>query len=607
MRRTTLMIAIAVVATATVGAANEAGFIVSHERTRMSPMDRAVDRLQQEYSAAELEAGVYVGSEFCLACHSGQTHWKETDHSRFIRRPMEEYSLVPEMGVIADYDGNGVDDFQQGLNFNEIESAFDAYKPNAPILGFDAGTYTVTIGELTMPVVFTMASQHYMVRVPVTDRESGWSAGNYFAPMGYSPSRGWYPDAPESWYDGTGAPRFGADVGSAELAVIQDGNYNLTCAGCHTTGVRKIEQTTAGEWAYRPYTAVLYSASDPDYFDLDGDGQFDLTNIGCESCHGPGSAHILGGPDPEEIINPAEVDAQLANDTCGRCHTRPRSVPNGTFSWPYNDATMTDWYPGVGQPLADFMTDDSVYWPDGKHGRITRPYTDFYKSSKPTFQFHQVVCFECHAVHENPQAGQILDQIVDGGVTIATAVDDNTLCLACHATHGAFEEITVEQVAEYDENLDHIADVVSAHANHPYAPERMMGLSRCVECHMPVTSGFGQLSTPSHTFEPIPPEKTLMYQDQGGMPNACAISCHSWRVDIFDIGIDPNRDNTVWDDPFDVELSQRLEAYYGPDGVWWDTEEGGDDDGEGEATMMRRVMDQAAAPGEVETPAVAHD
>ncbi|MFQ5740671.1 MAG: FtsX-like permease family protein [Acidobacteriota bacterium] len=50
---------------------------------------------------------------------------------------------------------NGIDDFKEGLNFNEINSPFDNYKPNTPILDFvegEAYPYRVKIGDVTLQV-----------------------------------------------------------------------------------------------------------------------------------------------------------------------------------------------------------------------------------------------------------------------------------------------------------------------------------------------------------------------------------------------------------------------------------------------------------------------
>jgi len=544
----------------------------------------ATARLQQIYSFQELDRGVYVGSRFCIACHPGFEVWQDTLHSRFLRRPLVQNSLIPRRGVIADFDDNGVDDFLQGLNFNNIDSVFNAFKPNAPILSVEGGTYFITVGALKLPVTFTQAgqgggsAQRYVVKLPVVDTPTGLTDSNYFAPLQFVPGTGWVPNTPQDWYNGN-QPRWGEGLTAGQLD-SHGGNYAKTCVGCHSTGIRGLPTTPQGEKSFDGFVAVLFAPDDETVFDWDGDGEFDLMNIGCESCHGPGSAHILGGGDPSKIVHPGEIPVQAQIDICGRCHTQPTSVPNGTYPWPFNDATHTDYTPrlaAAGVPLQDFANDASTRWPDGKHGRITRPYHDYVESNKPTFQFNMVSCTDCHNPHREAQEHMIRTSLVEDGIRIATEVENNTLCLACHAEHGPFEALTKEMIADIEDeaNLDEIEDVVSAHTNHPYAPERRLGLSRCIECHMPAMSGRGTLTTPSHTFEAVSPTKTLVHQDEGGMPSSCAVSCHGFKVDVFDLGIDPNPNNSVWNQPFDRALARELEVYYGPNGLWWQTDEDG--------------------------------
>lgn len=141
--------------------------------------------------------------------------------------------------MIADSDGNGVDDFLQGLDFNLIRSPFDRYKPNAPVLGVHgSGAYFLRIGELIYPVTFTQAGQggdsgqRYALRVPVAASPTGYSESNYLAPLRYVPGRGWQPDSPGHWYDGGDQPRFGLGTTIADLAG-HGGNYSAGCVGCH--------------------------------------------------------------------------------------------------------------------------------------------------------------------------------------------------------------------------------------------------------------------------------------------------------------------------------------------------------------------------------------
>jgi len=144
--------------------------------------------LTSAYSMKDLEeTPTVVGDEYCIACHSWSAITHEVKHRKALRKPQAKNTLINGKGVVADYDKNGVDDFMQGLDFNQINSVFDPYKPNAPILGFANNRYTITIGEMTVWVVITQGGtgdwkQRYLVRAPVTGTGTGWTKDNYVSP-----------------------------------------------------------------------------------------------------------------------------------------------------------------------------------------------------------------------------------------------------------------------------------------------------------------------------------------------------------------------------------------------------------------------------------------
>ena len=565
---------------------------ISADRTRTASTNVVVAqtaaKLRMAYTAAELQSGVYVGSNFCLACHKSMSSYLGTNHASFVRRPLQQWSLVAGKGVIADYDGNKVDDFVQGLDFNTISSGFDKYKPNAPKLSVENGKYFVTIGSLKMELVLTVAgqrngsAQRYVVRVPVSDTANKLSTSVYFAPLQYTPgygstatgTPGWAPYSPNGWYDATtNTPKFAEGVGSAAL-VASGGpsNHTAGCTGCHMgEAVKSIAKTASGETKMTGFTAVLFNSDDPNVTDYDADGNFELMNIGCEACHGPGSNHILGGGDPTLIVNPKNLKPAAQAEICGRCHVTGKSVPTGSYNWPYNDATGTNWTPfdaKAGTALSTFYTDTANYWPDGVTPNGGRPFNSYKISNHATFQAHTVGCPECHDPHNEGEGALVRESSVQGTLTIKTSAEDNSLCLSCHATHGPFANFTKQDVADMTtgnkDALGKIAGVVEQHTHHPYAPERMMGLSNCIGCHM----------TAGHTFKAISPELTLKYKDvkvgsTQGMVNSCANGCHNNRVDIFNYGVKGTA--TGWANPFDLKLATALKAYFGDGGAWWNT------------------------------------
>src|SRR5579884_2085124 len=403
----------------------------SHAVTMSNRLQVAADaqaKLSKIYTADQIQKGVYVGSNFCLACHTDKASYKDTLHASFLRKPLVQYSLQPGKGVIADYDKNGVDDFIQGVDFNKVSgTVFDKYKPNAPILSVENGTYFITVGSLKMPLVFTVAGQkgaslpqRYVVRVPVTDTANKLSTAAYYGPFTYDPATGYAISS--GWYDSTtNAPKFSAGIGSAAL-VASGGpsSHTAGCVGCHATGIQSMGKTPSGEAQATLYKGVLFAGDDPNYIDYDGDGQVELTNIGCEACHGPGSFHILGAGDPTKIANPAKMTTAQQADVCGRCHVTGSSLPAGTYSWPYNDATNTNWTPIDelnGVPLSAFYKDTVAKWPDGSVNG-GRPYNAFMTSAHASTPYEKVGCPECHDPHNEGEGSLIRETAVVNNVTI---------------------------------------------------------------------------------------------------------------------------------------------------------------------------------------------
>ena len=333
MRRIEVFWTVVVAATAMIAAASEPPLRSGHIKRglrRVEPpvkIDNVIQKLQITYTMDQLQTGVAVGAEYCMACHRDTTDWRDNTHSYELRAPMPQYSMMRGQGVIADYDGNGVDDFAQGLDLNQISSVFDPFKPNAPVLSVENGRYFISIGEDKMPVLFTIggngkSAQMFVVRVPVTDTLDYLSVGNYVSPIGFNERTGRYVlYNPDAWYaESMDLPKFDLTTDTSTLAADNPSSFAYACASCHASGVRNLHQTVSGEWTYTTYPATLVVPGDPGYFDANHDGILDLVNVQCESCHGPGSAHIFGGGDPVEIVNPNDLDAQQSDELCGQCH-----------------------------------------------------------------------------------------------------------------------------------------------------------------------------------------------------------------------------------------------------------------------------------------------
>ncbi len=214
-------------------------------------------------------------------------------------------------------------------------------------------------------------------------------------------------------------------------------------------------------------------------------------NVGCEKCHGPGSAHVAK-PTRKNIINPETLDYVRANDTCIQCHSQGRPLKesfNGRhYDWP------------VGYTAGDLLAD---YWQleelkpgvtsffqfaDLSAHKNRMQGNDFVQSN----MYHrQMRCFDCHEVHKNDNPSLLLAK-------------GNALCLECHAP-----------------NLQNAAGLHTTIAEHTHHAAGSKG-SECVACHMPlIAQTIKDNYVSSHTFRFITPTLT----EQVGIPNPCT-SCH---------------------------------------------------------------------------------
>jgi predicted CXXCH cytochrome family protein len=234
------------------------------------------------------------------------------------------------------------------------------------------------------------------------------------------------------------------------------------CDGCHSTNYN-IETKQVTEW-----------------------------NVGCEKCHGPGSAHV-NSPSKANIVNPNRLGYVRAADVCIQCHSQGQPIEK-----PLN-GVYYDWPVGYqpGDRLSDFWTleehplgeETFTHWPDGSAHKNRMQGNDFVNSVMYT---KGVRCWACHDVHGTSHNALVIKP-------------GNALCLTCHGPESpAGPRGTIEA------HTHHAADSAG---------------SECVACHMPqIAKTIADVNVRSHTFRFLSPALTERYK----IPNPC-LSCHSDR------------------------------------------------------------------------------
>jgi len=214
-------------------------------------------------------------------------------------------------------------------------------------------------------------------------------------------------------------------------------------------------------------------------------------NVGCERCHGPGSAHVAN-PVRDTIINPARLDYVHANDVCVQCHSQGRPLMNPI------EGKYYDWPVGyhVGLNLSDFwkLEDHKLgettftHFADGAAHKNRMQGNDFVTS---LMYARGVTCFSCHDPHGSDNDAML--RLPGSGV-----------CLTCHGPNS--------------QNGPH-ATTIEQHTHHAAGSAG----SECVACHMPkIAQTIADVNVSSHTFHFVYPERT----DSLKVPNACNL-CHT--------------------------------------------------------------------------------
>jgi predicted CXXCH cytochrome family protein len=387
----------------------------------------------------------YLGSAACAECHEKEhALWEGSLHSKM------EQAATPA-SVIGDFTeaGTVVPAEAPGKRI-VMQRRGDAYFIEAPAADGRPVVYPIerTIGNRYKQRYLTRLPNGALHTLPVQwfEKDQKFVEWHHKASVKV--------DSGDFWLDDTWA-------------------WQLKCAGCHTTGLD-----------------LGWDAAAKSY-----DTRFVELAIGCESCHGPGQAHVAARGGKGNILCPSSMTSEQQLDTCGKCHSRGSAGPKegapaglpAKLAYPYNMLPGTDLDDAYVQITPATHAKD--FWKDGSSLNHHQQLTDYRGA---LMRMHGGAkaphCTTCHDPHDAD--------------ALKASIDDNRMCVDCH------------------KDLAAPADL-AAHTGHGGDPLKNPG-ARCVECHMPrIVSHAGSQKLRSHTFWNPDPRKSRETET----PDACLL-CH---------------------------------------------------------------------------------
>jgi predicted CXXCH cytochrome family protein len=393
---------------------------------------RAADDTPSVQNATKINAS-YVDNQTCVECHQKESQeWIGSDHERAMALPSDQT-------VRGDFNNSQFSNYGVTSHFFKKGGKFfvNTETGDGSLADFEI-KYTFGIRPL----------QQYLIEFP----------GGRLQTLGTA-----WDTNKKNWFHVYANERIKPDDPLHWTKVYQ--NWNLMCADCHSTNLRK---------NYDPQTETYKTT-------------WDVINVSCQSCHGPGSAHVEWARRHEPrtsnkseaigvVVNLKSGDPHDQVTACLPCHTRRARL------------TADDW---PGRPFLDTflpaLLTPALYYADGQILEEDYEYGSFLQTKMYN---DGVRCVDCHDPH-----------------TLKKKAEGNALCAQCHSERAD---------RRFPKLIPKVYDTPAHHFHKANSPGAL-----CVNCHMPPKNYMVVDARFDHSFRIPRPDLSVKI----GTPNACN-SCH---------------------------------------------------------------------------------
>lgn len=347
---------------------------------------------------AAISHASFVEEKTCVSCHAAEfASWKNSHHAQAMETPTTETVLGNFNDAHFEYAGTDSRFYHKGTDY-----WVDTDGPDGQVGSFKVA-FTFGVAPL----------QQYLIAIP----------GGRLQALGIA----WDVNR-KTWFHLHPKEQVSA---ADELHWTRPAqNANFMCAECHVTNMKR-----------------NYNAVDDTY-----KSTWLQTGVGCQSCHGPASAHLEWAQGDKKnlagsgfLVPLKGASQQTLVETCARCHTRRAPLADGFV----HGHRLTDDY------VVSLLT-EARYEVDGHFKDEDFEYGSFAQSK---MYMKGVTCLDCH----NPHTGDV-------------KLQGNAVCLQCHNATAPIQRPGLDTQTLKRKDYD-----TPEHTHHPKGSP---GAS-CVACHMP--------------------------------------------------------------------------------------------------------------------------
>jgi predicted CXXCH cytochrome family protein len=188
---------------------------------------------------------------------------------------------------------------------------------------------------------------------------------------------------------------------------------------------------------------------------------------GCESCHGPGKAHVEAGGDKTKIISFANKNSKEISESCLACHSG-RETHNEFRRGEHwrNDVGCTDCHSPHSGPFNHEKTGSAAFIAGVSRENPNRASTLRLKDSEPQ------LCLSCHQETKSQFTKPFHHKVLEGTMK----------CSDCHNPHGGFESKQTKLAVGGDVACIKCHNDKQGPFVFEHAPLKTEG---CASCHQP--------------------------------------------------------------------------------------------------------------------------